>query len=148
MIVYGGCCAILKIAGTMHYAHINVIQPSAVCARSSLRPSAWAYAPLRKQRSCRKVILRASSSDEIFREQRFTEFPLKSREAVLRAVENLGNSATAAEVASKAGLPIQVAEKLLQALAIEGSGSLKVLSLSVCNRTFLTEQNYHSEPRH
>ena len=72
--------------------------------------------------------IRASSTDgeEMFRERRFKEFTLQSREAVLRAVEQLGNSATAAEVAAKAALPVQEAEKLLQALAIDGAGSLKV----------------------
>lgn len=68
----------------------------------------------------------STGDEEIFQERRFKEFALKSREAVLQAVEQLGNSATAAEVAAKAALPVQEAEQLLQALAIDGSGSLKV----------------------
>lgn len=44
----------------------------------------------------------------------------------MQALDALGRSATAAEVASKAGLPIQETERYLQGLASEGEGSMKV----------------------
>ena len=81
--------------------------------------------------SSKLVTVRASNNDEGFKERKFKDFALRSREGVLRAVEELGNSATAAEVASKAALPVQEAEQCLQALAIDGSGSLKVHSVSL-----------------
>lgn len=81
--------------------------------------------------SSKLVTVRASNDDEVFKERKFKDFALRSREAVLRAVEELGNSATAAEVASKAALPVQEAEQCLQALAIDGSGSLKVHSVKL-----------------
>jgi hypothetical protein len=68
----------------------------------------------------------AVSADEIFKEPRFSELPFVSRQAVLKALEELDHSGTAAEVASKAALSIQEAERCLQALAIDGGGSMKV----------------------
>lgn len=69
---------------------------------------------------------KASSNKDVFEGKKFKDFAPLSREAVLQALKVLGNSATAAEVASKAALPVKEAEQCLQALAIEGSGSLKV----------------------
>lgn len=119
----------------MHYT--SQVTSCAACSRISFRP----FHPLRsvQLRKCASVSpsvglqprykgrLRASSDSggDVFRDIRFKELPAKSRDAVLSAVEQLGNSATAAEVASKAALSVQEAEKCLQALAIDGSGSLK-----------------------
>jgi hypothetical protein len=99
-----------------------------VCAwRSVLQQRLASVNPLHQQRHRALSRFRAyTDSQDVFRDKRFKEFAPRAREAVLNAVEELGNSATAAEVASRAALPVQDAEKCLQALAIDGSGSLKV----------------------
>jgi hypothetical protein len=56
----------------------------------------------------------------------YAEFPYDKRAAVAQAVEELSFSATAAEVARKAGISIKDADRCLQALALKTGGGLKV----------------------
>ena len=70
--------------------------------------------------------LRAVAGSGSFDELDVAKIPFSARQAVMQALDALGRSATAAEVASKAGLPIHDTERYLQGLASEGDGSMKV----------------------
>lgn len=74
------------------------------------------------RRSNTKALSGSSSFDELD----IKRVPFSERQAVMQALDGLGRSATAAEVASDAGLPITDTERCLQSLANKSQGSLKV----------------------
>lgn len=74
------------------------------------------------RRSKTKALSGSSSFDELD----IKRVPFSERQAVMQALDVLGRSATAAEVASDAGLSISDTERCLQSLANESQGSLKV----------------------
>lgn len=87
--------------------------------------------------------LRAVAGSSSFDEFDVTKLPFSARQAVMQALDVLGRSATAAEVASKAGLSIQETERCLQGIASEGDGSMKVRCCkhSCCRRACVIERS-------
>eukprot|EP00892_Ulva_mutabilis_P009503 jgi/Ulvmu1/6925/UM032_0003.1 len=72
--------------------------------------------------------LRAVAGGSSFDEFDVAKLPFSARQAVMQALDSLGRSATAAEVASRAGLSIQETQRCLQGLASESEGNMKVTS--------------------
>lgn len=107
------------------------VGPQVSCRRTSprLRQCVASKRPSRPRLAAstpRRTRIRAYSGSSSFDELEITRLPFSSRQAVMQAVDALGRSATAAEVASEAGLSIHDTERCLQAIANESGGNMKV----------------------